>query len=104
MGKCTSHQIGLTLCGCLILLITCRITDRSGLHSVLLPLSLVMTIISYAVKDNFLTNNFVCPQLKAQDPRFMEPIHEYVLYTDAIKVCSQNLVSITELFNIDTLL
>ncbi|KAL9951521.1 hypothetical protein ACROYT_G044196 [Oculina patagonica] len=23
--------------------------------------------------------------LKAQDPRFMEPIHEYVLYTDAIK-------------------
>lgn len=29
---------------------------------------------------------FVFAQLKAQDSRFMEPIHEYVLYTDAIKV------------------
>ena len=31
-------QIGLPLSGCLILLITCMITDQIGLHSVLLPL------------------------------------------------------------------
>ena len=32
------RQIGLPLCSCLILLMTCMIIDRSGLHLVLLPL------------------------------------------------------------------
>ena len=32
------RQIGLRLCGRPILLITCMITDRIGLHSVVLPL------------------------------------------------------------------
>ena len=35
-------QIGLLLCGRQILLITCMITDRIGLHLVLLPLLIVL--------------------------------------------------------------
>ena len=38
-------QIGLLLRGCPILLITRMITDRNGLHSVLLPLLIIIIII-----------------------------------------------------------
>ena len=38
-------QIGLPLRGCLILLITRMITDRIGLHSVLLPLLIIIIIV-----------------------------------------------------------
>ena len=38
-------QIGLPLRGCPILLITRMITDRIGLHSVLLPLLIIIIIV-----------------------------------------------------------
>ena len=38
-------QIGLPLRGRLILLITCKITDRIGLHSVQLPLLLIIILL-----------------------------------------------------------
>ena len=44
------EQIGLPLCGRLILLITPKITDRIGLHSVLLPL-LIVSDVSHAKED-----------------------------------------------------
>ena len=42
-------QIGLPLRGHPILLITCMITDRIGLHSVLLPLLIKLAIVIYHV-------------------------------------------------------
>ena len=39
------YQIGLPLRGRPILLITCMITDRIGLHSVLLPLLIIKTLL-----------------------------------------------------------
>lgn len=44
------------------------------------------TQVGYNSSSPVLNWYFVFAQLKAQDSRFMEPIHEYVLYTDAIKV------------------
>ena len=44
-------QIGLLLRGCPILLITCMITDRIGLHSVLLPLLIMLLPILIRFKN-----------------------------------------------------
>ena len=44
-------QIGLPLRGRPILLITRMITDRTGLHSVLLPLLIIITIIIIIIMD-----------------------------------------------------
>ena len=45
-------QIGLPLRGCPILLITRTITDRIGLHSVLLPLLIIIIIIIVKITDS----------------------------------------------------
>ena len=45
-------QIGLPLRGCLILLITCMITEQIGLKSVLLPLQTVRALAGYYVVTN----------------------------------------------------
>ena len=61
-------QIGLSLRGRPILLITSMITDRIGLHSVLLPLLIIIIIIISTVTGSI----FFPPRVKASSSRYQD--------------------------------